>query len=41
MSYYFVYLEFSQNIGVAKILLGKGSAKETAFLDITPIHLEV
>lgn len=27
--------------GVAKILLGKGASKETAFLDVTPIHLEV
>ncbi|XP_031625971.1 sorting nexin-13 isoform X2 [Contarinia nasturtii] len=26
--------------GMARILLGKGPAKETAFLDVTPIHLE-
>lgn len=26
---------------MAKILLGKGPAKETGFLDVTPIHLEV
>lgn len=29
--------------GVAKLLLGKGPTRETptAFLDVTPIHLEV
>lgn len=34
---------FYRNIllGMARILLGKGPAKETAFLDVTPIHLEV
>ncbi|XP_055308678.1 sorting nexin-13 isoform X2 [Sitodiplosis mosellana] len=26
--------------GMARILLGKGPTKETAFLDVTPIHLE-
>lgn len=26
---------------MAKILLGKGPTKETGFLDVTPIHLEV
>lgn len=28
-------------LGMAKLLLGKGPNKENAFLDVTPIHLEV
>lgn len=29
------------HLGMAKILLGRGPNKESAFLDVTPIHLEV
>lgn len=37
----FSFLFVNNTIGLAKILLGKGPTKETAFLDVSPIHLEV
>lgn len=32
---------FMYHLGMTKILLGRGPNKESAFLDVTPIHLEV